>query len=44
MDEKPVSTALIWIVKGHLSGTFLAITMQEEMLNGNKIDSSADTG
>jgi hypothetical protein len=44
MAEKPVVTALIWIVRGHLSGTFLAITMQEEMFNANKNDLSADTG
>ena len=44
MAEKPVSAALIWIARGHLSGTFLAITMQEEMCNANKNDLSADTG
>lgn len=44
MAEKPMITALIWIVASQLSGTFLAISMQEEMFNANKNDLSADTG
>lgn len=44
LAEKPVFTAHIWIDRIHLSGTFLAITMQEEMFNANKNDLSADTG